>query len=96
MLIFGLWCFLAVIVGLFASNRRNRNGPAWFLLAVVISPFLAFLIVAASTSLPTPTIPNKQQNPTKNQIPIAVRVIGVIVLLAVVTYVMTIFGAAET
>ena len=38
--------FLDVLVGLFASQRRNRDGIGWFLIALLISPLLAFLFVA--------------------------------------------------
>jgi hypothetical protein len=36
----------AVIVGI-AANRRGRNGPGWFLLAVIISPLIAGILVLA-------------------------------------------------
>jgi hypothetical protein len=39
-----LWLVLAVIVGV-GANTRGRSGPGWFLLAVVISPLLAGLLV---------------------------------------------------
>jgi len=45
--IFIFWLAFSVIVGVFASQRRNRDGGGWFLLALVISPVLAFLLVAA-------------------------------------------------
>jgi hypothetical protein len=41
-----LWLFLCVVVGLFASQRRNRSGVAWFLVAFVFSPLVGFLLVA--------------------------------------------------
>jgi len=40
------WLFFCVLVGLFASQRRNRSGIGWFLVAFVFSPIVAFLIVA--------------------------------------------------
>jgi hypothetical protein len=46
-LIFVTWLFLAAVVGVFASQRRKRSGFGWFVLAVLISPVLAFLLVAA-------------------------------------------------
>ena len=46
-LVFVTWLFLAAVVGVFASQRRNRNGFGWFMLAVLISPMLAFLLAAA-------------------------------------------------
>jgi hypothetical protein len=41
------WLATSAIVGVFASQRRNRNGFGWFVLALVISPVLAFLLCAA-------------------------------------------------
>ena len=41
-----IWLGLAVIVGV-AANTRGRNGFGWFLLAVLISPLLAGLLVLA-------------------------------------------------
>jgi hypothetical protein len=41
-----LWLFFCVLVGLFANQRRNRSGIAWFLLAFLFSPLVAFLLVA--------------------------------------------------
>jgi hypothetical protein len=41
------WLATSAIVGVFASQRRNRSGFGWFVLALVISPVLAFLLCAA-------------------------------------------------
>jgi hypothetical protein len=41
------WLAFSVIVGVFASQRRNRSGFGWFVLALFISPVLAFLLCAA-------------------------------------------------
>lgn len=41
-----IWLVLAVIVGV-AANTRGRSGFGWFLLAAIISPFLAGLLVLA-------------------------------------------------
>lgn len=41
-----VWLALAVIVGI-AANTRGRSGPGWFLLAVIISPLIAGLLVLA-------------------------------------------------
>jgi hypothetical protein len=41
------WLLLSAVVGVFASGRRNRSGFGWFVLAVVISPLVAFLFLAA-------------------------------------------------
>ena len=38
-----LWIGFSILVGLFASQRRNRSGVGWFLLALLVSPFLAIL-----------------------------------------------------
>jgi phosphate/sulfate permease len=45
-----LWFGLAVVVGV-AASTRGRSGFAWFLLAVVISPLLAGLLVLAMPSV---------------------------------------------
>jgi hypothetical protein len=41
-----LWLFFCVLVGLFANQRRNRSGVAWFLVSFVFSPLVGFLLVA--------------------------------------------------
>jgi hypothetical protein len=41
-----LWIALSVATGMFAYFRRNRNGIGWLLLALVISPPLAFILCA--------------------------------------------------
>jgi len=45
------WFIFAVIVGIAASARRSRDGLAWFLLALIISPLLAGLLVLALPDL---------------------------------------------
>jgi phosphotransferase system glucose/maltose/N-acetylglucosamine-specific IIC component len=42
--IVGFWIAFAVIVGI-AASRRGRSGLGWFLLALVISPVIAGLLV---------------------------------------------------
>lgn len=44
-----LWIIFAVIVALVA-NSRQRNAIGWFLLACVISPLLAFILLVAMPS----------------------------------------------
>ena len=44
---FVFWLAFSVIVGVFASQRRNRSGFGWFVLALLISPVLAFLLCVA-------------------------------------------------
>lgn len=39
------WFFLSVAVGLYATNHRNRSGLGWFLIAVLISPLIAFILL---------------------------------------------------
>jgi hypothetical protein len=51
MTLFLIWLFAAVLVGVMASGRRNRNGVGWFFLAVLISPLLAGLLVMAMRTL---------------------------------------------
>jgi len=41
------WIFFSVCVGVFAQQRRNRNGVGYFVLSLIISPLLAFALVAA-------------------------------------------------
>jgi len=44
------WVGLAVVVAI-AANTRGRNPGAWFVLAVVVSPLLAGLLLLASRNL---------------------------------------------
>jgi len=48
--IFFFWLIFAVVVGVVASSR-GRSGFGWFLLAMVVSPLLAFIVVAFLPSL---------------------------------------------
>jgi hypothetical protein len=41
------WLSLSAAVGIFADQRRNRNGIGWLALALLISPMIAFCFVAA-------------------------------------------------
>jgi hypothetical protein len=45
------WVMLSIVVGV-AADSRGRN-PAWFLLALVISPLLAALLLLALPNLKT-------------------------------------------
>jgi len=47
------WLILAVIVGV-GANTRGREGGGWFLLAVIISPLLAGLLLLALPRKPKP------------------------------------------
>jgi hypothetical protein len=49
-----VWIGLAVVVGV-AANTRGRSGGGWFLLAVLISPLIAGLLVLA--------LPRKERPP---------------------------------
>src|SRR5688572_13922941 len=49
---FLFWLLFAIVVGVVASSR-GRSGFGWFLLAVVISPLLAIVLVALLPSLST-------------------------------------------
>ena len=42
-----IWFVLAIAIGIWASNR-GRSGFGWFLLAVVISPLLAGILLAVT------------------------------------------------
>jgi hypothetical protein len=50
MTFFFFWFTFAIIVGVIASSRE-RSGFGWFLLAMVISPLLALILVALLPSL---------------------------------------------
>src|SRR5580704_9440312 len=47
-----IWLALAAIIGVAASNHRNRDGFAWFALAVIVSPLIAGLLLLALKPLP--------------------------------------------
>ena len=44
--IFLFWFFGSIIVGVFATMRRDRNAFVWTMLSLFISPLLAGLLVA--------------------------------------------------
>jgi hypothetical protein len=48
------WFFLAIATG-YAAKSRNRDGFGWFLLALLISPVIALLLLIAFRPLPEPT-----------------------------------------
>jgi hypothetical protein len=48
--IFLFWLIASVLVGIGAAGR-GRNGFGWFLLAVIISPLLAFILLALLPNL---------------------------------------------
>ena len=55
------WVLLSVVVGMVASNYRNRNGFGWFLLAFIVSPLIAGLLVLATKPLDnTPRMTRRQ------------------------------------
>lgn len=41
-----IWLIGSILVGVFANQRRNRDGFGWFLFSIVFSPLLGFLLVA--------------------------------------------------
>lgn len=45
-----LWLILSIVVGVWAS-RKGRSGFGWFVLAILFSPLLAGLFLAASKNL---------------------------------------------
>jgi hypothetical protein len=45
-----IWLGLAIVVGVVASHR-GRNGAGWFLLALVISPLLFYLVALLIVAL---------------------------------------------
>ena len=48
------WAVLAVIVGIAASKRYQRDATAWTFLALIISPPLAALLLLANGPKPEP------------------------------------------
>jgi hypothetical protein len=46
LIIFLFWIAFSIVVGMFASIRRDRSSLGWFLLALIISPLLAGTFVA--------------------------------------------------
>lgn len=42
-----LWIVFSILVGVYASSKR-RSGIGWFALSMVISPLIAFVIVAVA------------------------------------------------
>jgi hypothetical protein len=42
-----VWLFFCLLVGMAAHNHRQRGGPEWFAIAVLISPLLAFPLLYA-------------------------------------------------
>ena len=42
-----LWIVFSVLTGIYASSKR-RSGLGWFFLSLIISPLIAFIIVAVS------------------------------------------------
>ena len=51
--IFLFWIGLAIVVGV-AANKRGRDRTGWSVLAIVISPLLAGLLLLALPRLATP------------------------------------------
>jgi hypothetical protein len=45
--LFALWVFLCVLVGMYAENHCDRDGLKWGVLALLISPLLAILLLLA-------------------------------------------------
>jgi len=52
MLLLILWLAFAVLIGA-AARTRGRNGVGWFLLAILLSPLFAGLILALLPDLRT-------------------------------------------
>lgn len=70
------WLVLAIIVGV-AANTRGRSGFGWFLLAAIISPLIAGLLLLALPRISgvapkvevRPPLPNPKPNPQPNPQP---------------------------
>lgn len=56
--IFIFWLLFSIVVGIAASSR-GRSGFLWFLLAAIISPLLAIILVLV--------LPNKSHQPQATQ-----------------------------
>ena len=52
LIVISIWLLACVWVGVFASGRRNRNGLGYFLLSVLLSPLIGWLIVASLRTKP--------------------------------------------
>lgn len=46
------WLFFSVAVAMFATMRRYRNGGGWFLIALLFSPLVAFVLLLILQPLP--------------------------------------------
>jgi hypothetical protein len=52
-LVWAIWWFMACIAAaIFAHHHRNREGVAWFVFALFLSPFMAYLFLISLPSLP--------------------------------------------
>jgi hypothetical protein len=47
MTFFIFWVFLSILVGAYGSSKK-RSGIGWFFLSLIISPLIAFIIIAVS------------------------------------------------
>lgn len=52
-MLYVLWIALSAGTGMFAYTRRNRNGLVWLLLALIISPPVAFVLCAIMDPKPS-------------------------------------------
>lgn len=62
-----IWCVFCVVVGI-AANARGRSGFGWFLLALVISPLIALVLVLVMRDLRREQR-QEQQRASQNQRP---------------------------
>lgn len=94
-MIFGLWFFLAIAAGMFAHYRRDRNGVGWFLIALLFSPLVAFVLLAILPMKPwTPPVdPIVAQQQVETNVRFAIFIIvAVSTALAIATAYTTIFA----
>lgn len=63
--IFLFWLLFSIVVGVIAGSR-GRSGAGWFLLAVVISPLLALILVALLPSVKATAAPEARAQPHVN------------------------------
>ena len=78
-----VWIAFAVAVGMYAHNYRDRDQAGWTILALVISPLLAWAFVAAMKP-PAPTLELEDQGAGRKQF--GIFIVGVFLAMVAVAY----------
>jgi hypothetical protein len=73
------WILLSLAVGTYAQNYRNRSRAEWTVLAILISPLIAFALVAA-TAPTAPLIELERRERRAQQRPLAIFLVGLLTL----------------